>query len=80
MRLPDAIRAANEAPAIHGCLLLRPLADQAAEREVQALLSPEKDGNGMTPLFLSAVFTGRGPGYPPALPGPAWNFLTTVIQ
>ncbi len=64
-RLPDAIREINEDPAVHGCLLLRPLADRAAELEAQTLLRPEKDVDGMTPLSLSAVFTGRGPGYPP---------------
>jgi len=64
-RLPDAIREINADPSIHGCLLLRPLADRAAELEAQALLSPEKDVDGMTPLSLSAVFTGRGSGFPP---------------
>ena len=29
--LPEVIRAVNDDPAIHGCLLLRPLADKAAE-------------------------------------------------
>lgn len=64
-RLLDAVRAINEDPAIHGCLLLRPLEDPAAETEAQSLLSPEKDVDGMTPLSLAAVFTGQGPGYPP---------------
>ena len=29
--LPEVIRAVNDDPAIHGCLLLRPLADKTAE-------------------------------------------------
>lgn len=64
-RLLDAVRAINEDPSVHGCLLLSPLGNLALEEEARALLAPEKDVDGMTPLSLAAVFTGRGPGYPP---------------
>ena len=41
--LPEVIRSVNDDPAIHGCLLLRPLADKAAEEAAGRLLSPDKD-------------------------------------
>lgn len=64
-RLPDVVQEVNGDPAIHGCLLLRPLEDRPAEAEAQSLLAPAKDVDGMTSLSLAAVFTGQGPGYPP---------------
>lgn len=62
--LADAIRAVNGDPSIHGCLLLRPLADRAAEAAAGQLLSPDKDVDGMTPGSLAGLLTGRG-GFAP---------------
>ena len=62
--LPEVIRAVNDDPAIHGCLLLRPLADKAAEEAAGRLLSPDKDVDGMTPGSLAGLLTGRG-GFAP---------------
>ena len=62
--LADAIRAVNGDPSIHGCLLLRPLADKAAEAAAGRLLSPDKDVDGMTPGSLAGLLTGRG-GFAP---------------
>ena len=45
--LADAIRAVNADPSIHGCLLLRPLADRAAEAAAGQLLLPGKAVDGM---------------------------------
>ena len=58
--LPEVIRSVNDDPAIHGCLLLRPLADKAAEEAAGRLLSPDKDVDGMTPGSLAGLLTGRG--------------------
>ena len=63
--LADAIRAVNADPSIHGCLLLRPLADRAAEAAAGQLLLPDKDVDGMTPESAAAVFTGQGRGFAP---------------
>ena len=63
--LLNVIREINEDPAIHGCLMFRPLPDKAMEEAACALLKPEKDMDGMTPGSLTAVFTGKGAGYPP---------------
>ncbi len=60
-----AIRQINGDPAIHGCLMLRPLPDREVEEKACALLDPRKDVDAMTPASLSAVFSGKGDGYPP---------------
>ena len=62
--LPEVIRSVNDDPAIHGCLLLRPLADKAAEEAAGRLLAPDKDVDGMTPGSLAGLLTGRG-GFAP---------------
>lgn len=63
--LLDIIREINEDPSIHGCLMFRPLPDEAMEEAACALLAPEKDVDGMTTGSLAWVFTGKGDGYPP---------------
>lgn len=60
-----AIRQVNADDGIHGCLLLRPLADRAAEEAACETLLPEKDVDGITPGSLAGVFAGGGRGYPP---------------
>lgn len=63
--LLSAIQSINADPAVHGCLMLRPLPDPEAEWSACRLLDPRKDVDGITPSALGAVFTGRGSGFPP---------------
>lgn len=63
--LLDTIRRINEDPSIHGCLMFRPLPDKDMEEAACALLSPEKDVDGMTAGSLATVFAGKGTGFPP---------------
>lgn len=63
--LLETIRRINEDDSIHGCLLFRPLPDQAMEEAACALLAPEKDVDGMTAGSLARVFSGKGQGFPP---------------
>ena len=63
--LLDTIRSINADPAIHGCLMFRPLPDREMEEAACRLLAPEKDVDGMTAGSLAAVFTGKGSGFPP---------------
>lgn len=63
--LLDVVRAVNDHPSIHGCLLLRPLLDKEAEQAACALLAPEKDVDGVTAASLAKVFTGSGEGFAP---------------
>ena len=64
-QLLAAIRDINNDTSIHGCLMFRPLPDQAMEEAACALLTPEKDIDCMTAGSLATVFTGKGTGYPP---------------
>ena len=75
-----AIDAVNRDPAVHGCLLLRPLPPhlRGEESDLCARLTPDKDVDGMTPESAAAVFTGQGRGLPPAPPRPAWRCCTTT--
>ena len=59
------IRQINEDPAIHGCLLFRPLPKHLDERAVCEALRPDKDVDCITSGSLAAVFSGQGAGYPP---------------
>ena len=64
-QLLDVIRMINTDPAIHGCLLFRPLPKQFDDRTVRAALAPEKDVDGITDSSLAGVFTNAALGYPP---------------
>ena len=63
--LPEVIRSVNDDPAIHGCLLFRPLPKQFDDRTVRAALRPEKDVDGITDGSLAGVFTNTDLGYAP---------------
>ena len=63
--LLGVIACINADPAIHGCLLFRPLPRQFDDRTVRAALAPEKDIDGITDGSLAGVFTNTALGYPP---------------
>lgn len=63
--LMDAIAQINADPAIHGCLMLRPLPDGLSERQACEALDPQKDVDGITMRSLAGVFTGRSEGFSP---------------
>ena len=64
-QLLDVIARVNADPAIHGCLLFRPLPKQFDDRTIRAALAPEKDIDGITDGSLAGVFTNSAIGYPP---------------
>ena len=64
-QLLDVIAQVNADPAIHGCLLFRPLPKQFDDRTVRAALAPEKDIDGITDGSLAGVFTNTDLGYAP---------------
>ena len=66
--LVDILRAVSANPAIHGCLLLRPLPQQIDEHRACSALCPEKDVDGVTDHSLRRVFVGRGSGFCPCTP------------
>ncbi len=55
----------NADPAIHGCLLFRPLPGHIDGERVRRALAPQKDVDGITDGSLAGVFSGTGEGYPP---------------
>lgn len=63
--LLDVIERINADPAIHGCLVFRPLPKQLDEDAVCAALDPAKDVDGITPGSLFGVFANRPCGFAP---------------
>ncbi|MGX8692243.1 MAG: bifunctional 5,10-methylenetetrahydrofolate dehydrogenase/5,10-methenyltetrahydrofolate cyclohydrolase [Clostridia bacterium] len=59
------IEAINADPAIHGCLLLRPLPKHMDSAAVCDALAPEKDLDGMGCRALGALFAGRKDAFAP---------------
>ena len=60
-----AVARVNADPAIHGCLIFRPLPGQIDDGAVRRALLPAKDVDGVTDGSLAGVFTGSGEGFPP---------------
>lgn len=61
----SAIESINADPAIHGCLILRPLPEHIDEDAVCEAVAPEKDVDCVTSYSLSRVFSGHGDGFCP---------------
>ena len=55
----------NENPEIDGILLLRPLPEQLNERDIEHMISPEKDLDGISPENIARVFAGENEGFAP---------------
>lgn len=60
-----AIAGINDDPAVHGCLMFRPLPPTLDEAAACDALAPEKDVDGVTAGSLFGVFAGRPVGYAP---------------
>lgn len=60
-----AIKGINADPAVHGCLMFRPLPAGLDEDAVAAALDPAKDVDSMTPASLLTTLSGRGEGFAP---------------
>jgi len=63
--LMQNIIALNEDNNVHGVLLFRPLPSHLSDDAVRAVLSPEKDIDGITDSSLAGVFTGSNIGFAP---------------
>ena len=57
--------AVNNDPQIQGILLLRPLPKQIDEREIERLIDPAKDLDGISPVNIAKVFSGDEDGFAP---------------
>ena len=63
--LEEVIARVNRDPALHGCLLFRPLPRHMDEAAVRAALCPTKDVDGVTDASLAGVFANTGAGFAP---------------
>lgn len=63
--LLGVLDAINNDPAIHGCLLLRPLPEPGMDAAARNAISVNKDVDGVTDASIASVFTGAGAGFAP---------------
>lgn len=61
----EAISQVNADASLHGCLMFRPLPQGIDEARACDALASQKDVDGVSAASLSALFTGRGEGFPP---------------
>ena len=59
------IEGINADPAIHGCLMFRPLPSHLDEQTICDTLVPEKDIDGISSASMAGVFMGSGKGFAP---------------
>lgn len=61
----EAFQKINKDPAVTGILLLRPLPRQIKEKEIEAMIDPKKDLDGISPVNIAKVFLGDPSGFAP---------------
>lgn len=55
----------NEDPGVSGILLLRPLPKHIQEADIERLIDPDKDLDGISPVNVAKVFAGDATGFAP---------------
>lgn len=55
----------NEDPDVTGILLLRPLPSQKCEKDIEQMIDPAKDLDGISPVNIAKVFAGDSTGFAP---------------
>ena len=55
----------NEDPDVTGILMLRPLPKQICEKDIEKMIDPEKDLDGISPVNIAKVFAGDQSGFAP---------------
>ena len=53
---------------VSGILLLRPLPKQICENDIEAMIDPKKDLDGISPVNIAKVFSGDPTGFAPCTP------------
>lgn len=61
----EAFQKINTDPDVTGILLLRPLPGQIREKEIEAMIDPNKDLDGISPVNIAKVFSGDPSGFAP---------------
>ena len=60
-----AFQAVNQDPDVAGILLLRPLPKQICEKDIENMIDPGKDLDGISPANIAKVFAGEEDGFAP---------------
>lgn len=55
----------NEDPDVTGILLLRPLPKQICEKDIEGMIDPAKDLDGISPVNIAKIFAGDNSGFAP---------------
>lgn len=61
----EAFAGINQDPDVTGILLLRPLPKQICERDIEQMIDPAKDLDGISPVNIAKVFAGDSTGFAP---------------
>ena len=61
----EAFQKINTDPDVTGILLLRPLPGQIKEKEIEAMIDPNRDLDGISPVNIAKVFSGDPSGFAP---------------
>lgn len=61
----EAFAGINEDPDVSGILLLRPLPKQICEKDIEQMIDPAKDLDGISPANIAKVFAGEASGFAP---------------
>lgn len=61
----EAFAEINQDPDVTGILLLRPLPKQICERDIEQMIDPSKDLDGISPANIAKVFSGDSTGFAP---------------
>lgn len=61
----EAFARINSDPAVDGILLLRPLPKQINESDIEQMIDPDKDLDGISPANIAKVFSGDASGFAP---------------
>lgn len=60
-----AFREINEKPDVDGILVLRPLPEQIVQEDIDRMIHPLKDLDGISPVNIAKVFSGDNTGFAP---------------
>ena len=64
-RFKEEFRKINEDPEVTGILLLKPLPKHICEKDIENMVDPKKDLDGISPANIAKVFAGDPSGFAP---------------
>lgn len=71
----EAFKKINADPANDGILVLRPLPPQIVQEDIDRMIDPMKDLDGISPVNIAKVFSGDSTGFAPCTAEAAMNML-----